>query len=603
MVSTAPPRREPAFATLRNWLAPYRGLLAVVLVLELAARAAALVQPLATREVVEGVQNSEDLITPIAVLGGVALVGLCFNYAGYRWRGRLSEQFVLGIRRAMVRRIVGAPVSRVEADSSGDLLSRVSSDTALVQQTTVKALVDLIVVPLTVVAGIVLMLTIDVFLAVMVIVVLAVATLAEGWVFQKVSEDTERAQEHVGAMLGVVQRVLLAFRTVKASRTERQEAESFDRHAESAFRAGVKAARTGALADTVAYAAVDFTFLVILGIGVIRVSTGDVGVGDLVAILLYVVYIQEPVESLTGSAGRLSEGLAALRRISALLRMPQETDEGAREFAPSPAGSPSRDVARSVRLEGVWFGYGEDPVLRDVSIEARPGITVLVGTSGAGKTTVLSLVERFVAASRGRVTLDGVDIADLPLAQLRRRIAYVQQEAPLLGATIREAATYGLDEADDERLWQVLRSVGLGEWVTSLPRGLDTEVGERGVQISGGQRQRLAVARALARDSEVLLLDEATSQLDPYHEQVLVRSLMQDSRERIVIAVTHRMLLAQHADQVVMLHQGAVHARGRHEELLDDPLYRHLTAAVDSSPRVVARPDAPVDEQRSGHGV
>ncbi|MFI9006160.1 ABC transporter ATP-binding protein [Actinosynnema sp. NPDC053489] len=581
MVTTAPPRRESALATLRDWLSPYRGLLAVVLVLELAARAAALIQPLATREVVEGVQNSEDLIGPIAVLGGVALVGLCFNYAGYRQRGKLSERFVLGIRRAMVRRIVGAPVARVEGDSTGDLLSRMSSDTAVVQQTTVKALVDLVVVPLTVVAGIVLMLTIDVFLAVMVIVVLAVATLAEGWVFQKVAEDTERAQEHVGSMLGVVQRVLLAFRTVKASRTERREAESFDRHAESAYRSGVRAARSGALADTVAYAAVDFTFLVILGIGVIRVSTGDVGVGDLVAILLYVVYIQEPVESLTGSAGRLSEGLAALRRISGVLAMPQETDRAGEGRAPSPRVAP---VNRSVRLEGVWFGYGDRPVLREATIEARPGITVLVGTSGAGKTTVLSLLERFVEPDRGRVLLDGVDLADLPLEELRRRIAYVQQEAPLLGETIREAAAYGVEGVDDERLWRVLHAVGLSDWVTSLPRGLDTEVGERGVQISGGQRQRLAVARALVRDSEVLLLDEATSQLDPFNEQVLVRSLMQDSGDRVVIAVTHRMLLAQHADQVVMLHRGVVHATGRHEELLSDPAYRHLTAAADESP-------------------
>ncbi|GGP79840.1 ABC transporter ATP-binding protein [Saccharothrix coeruleofusca] len=564
--------------SLRHWLAPHRGLLAVVLVLELGARAAALMQPLAAREIVDGVASDADLTGPIAVLGGVALTGLCLNYLGYYQRGKLSERFVLGIRRAMARRIIGAPVSRVEAHSTGDVLSRVGADTTLVQQTTVKALVDLVVVPLTVASGIVLVLLIDLFLGTIVITLLTAATLAEARVFRRVALDTEHAQEHVGAMTSVVQRILLAFRTVKASRTEQAETASFDRHADAAYRANVRAARTGALADTVAYAAVDFTFLVILAIGVLRVSADAIGVGDLVAILLYVVYIQEPVESLTGSASRLSEGLAALRRITGLLRLPQEA-EALRVVESRPRVPVVADVPRSVRLDAVSFGYEDRPVLREVSISAPVGVTVLVGSSGAGKTTLLSLVERFVEPDRGRILLDGVDIRDLPLSELRARISYVQQEAPLLGATVREAAAYGTTGVSEQRLEQVLESVGLAEWVSGLPDGLDTEVGERGVGISGGQRQRLAVARALARDSEVLLLDEATSQLDPFNERLLVKSLTRQYRDRIIIAVTHRMQLAHEADQVVMLRGGAVHARGRHDQLLTDPAYRELVAS------------------------
>jgi len=567
--------------SLRRWLSSYRGPLAVVLVLELGARAAALIQPLAARQVVDGVTDGGSLTGPIAILGGVALIGLCFNYLGFYQRGKLSERFVRGLREAMARRIVGAPVSCVEATSTGDVLSRVGADTTLVQQTTIKALVDLIVVPLTVVSGIVLVLSIDLFLGAMVLVLLAVAAFAEARVFRKVAVDTEHAQVHMGAMTGVVQRILLAFRTVKASRTEQAEIESFDRHAESAYRANVRAARTGALADTVAYAAVDFSFLVILAIGVLRVSTGGVGVGDLVAILLYVVYIQEPVEALTGSASRLSEGVAALRRIADLLRIPQESET--LHPAAAPVNAPSADAAagtRSVRVDYVSFGYDDRQVLRGVSIEARPGVTVLVGPSGAGKTTLLSLVERFIEPDRGRILLDGVDIRELDLSELRRRISYVQQEAPLLGATIQEAATYGADGVDKHRLGRILEAVGLADWIATLPDGLDTEVGERGLRISGGQRQRLAVARALARDSDVLLLDEATSQLDPINERHLVRSLTRESRDRVIIAVTHRMPLAHEADQVVMLCAGLVHACGRHDELLADPDYRELVASA-----------------------
>ncbi|MFD0485867.1 ATP-binding cassette domain-containing protein [Saccharopolyspora spinosporotrichia] len=257
-----------------------------------------------------------------------------------------------------------------------------------------------------------------------------------------------------------------------------------------------------------------------------------------------------------------------------------------------------------MRFDQVWFGYGDQPVLRDVSIEAVPGLTVLVGSSGAGKTTLLSLAERFVEPERGAVLLDGADVRDLPLAELRGRVAYVQQEAPLLGATIGEAATYGVDDVDEERLRRILESVGLRTWIEGLPLGLDTEVGERGVQISGGQRQRLAVARALARDSEVLLLDEATSQLDPLNEQNLVRSLTRDFRDRVVIAVTHRMPMAYQADQVIMLRHGSVHARGTHDDLLSDPHYRQLIASPSAgSPELAEQLTASGEDGRGEPGA
>jgi len=576
------PRRASPSAALRERLAARRGAVAVVLLLELGARAVGLVQPLAAREVVDGVGAAGGPGGPIAVLGALAAVGLVLNYLAYDQRGRLSEKLVLDLRRTAARRVVLAPVPAVASRPVGDVLSRIGSDTTLVQQTVVKALVDLVVVPLTAVVGIVLMLFVDVFLASLVLGLLAVAAVVELGVFRRLARDTERGQQHVGAMTGVVHRVLLALRTVKASSMEHREAESFDREAGSAYRAGLRVARTGAWADTVAYASVDLTFLTVLAVGVLRVGSGAVGVGDLVAILLYLVYIQDPVESLTESASRLSEGVAALRRITGLLDLPAEAEVAARRPGRAPgARAGARD--RLLRLDHVSFGHGDREVLRDVTIEARPGLTVLVGPSGTGKTTVLSLVERFVDPDRGRVLLDGQDVRDLDLAHLRRRVSYVEQEAPLLGATIREAAGYGVDGLAEDGLRRVLASVGLAEWVRGLPRGLDTEVGERGVRISGGQRQRIAVARALARDSEVLLLDEATSQLDPLSEQTLVESIVRDHGDRIVLAVTHRLPLVLQADQVVLLHGGSVHASGAHEQLVHDPTYRKVLAfpAVD----------------------
>jgi ABC-type multidrug transport system fused ATPase/permease subunit len=210
-------------------------------------------------------------------------------------------------------------------------------------------------------------------------------------------------------------------------------------------------------------------------------------------------------------------------------------------------------------------------VLRDVSFAATQGLTVLVGPSGSGKTTLLSLVERFVDAQQGRVLLDGVDVREWDRAELRGKLAYVQQEAPLLGDTIREAALYAVPDAESVDLAAALRAVALDAWVETLPLGLDTPVGERGVSISGGQRQRLAVARALLRGADVLLLDEATSQLDTVSERTLLESVTHYARSRVVVAVTHRMAVAAEADQVVLFDADGVHVVGKHALLQSDP--------------------------------
>ncbi|MFI1830822.1 ABC transporter ATP-binding protein [Streptomyces sp. NPDC020412] len=558
-------------------LAPFRFVLLGVFLLQLAAHGTALVQPLVASRVVEGVQEGGSLVGPVMVLGSLAAVGMVLNYAGVYVHGRVGESFVLRIRSQLARRIFGARVSKVESSSTGDVLSRVGADTTLLRQTVISSTVELLIVPFTLVIAVVLMIVIDPALAVTVVVMLAVTTVVETWAFRRVSEQTERAQGYLGAMTGVMQRALLAFRTVKASRTEKHEADAFDKEAHGSYRAGVSAARTEAVADTAALGSVEITFLLVLGVGAIRVSAGEMNIGDLVALLLYVVYIQEPVGSLVTSASELSEGLAAARRVDELLQLEPEAPPAAR--AAHRTSAP--DAEPGVRLERVTFGYANRTVLKDVTIDAPKGLTVLVGPSGTGKTTALSLIERFVEPDGGRILLNGADIHEMDLSELRGRVSYVQQEAPLLGATIREAASYGAPDVDPDRIAVVLKSVGLMDWVTTLPDGLDTEVGERGLHISGGQRQRLAVARALLRPSEVLLLDEATSQLDPHSERVLLASLAEHACDKVVIAVTHRLPIALQADQVVMLEDGRVHAAGPHETLLaTDAKYQALVAAA-----------------------
>ncbi|WAL63848.1 ABC transporter ATP-binding protein [Amycolatopsis cynarae] len=552
-----------------------RVVLVGLLALDLAANAAALIQPLAARWVLDQLEAHRSVLGPALMLAGVAAVGLVLVGLSTFLLERTGQHVVRGVRRGLVGRVLHAEVGVVERGAVGDFLSRLGSDTTLLEEDIAGSLVHAAASPLTVVAALVLMATVDQPMFLLVVGMLTVTTVAERWSFRWLSRATEDAQARVAGMLSGLQRALIAFRTVKASGTEDLEDRLIGQEADSAYRAGVRAARARAILEVVAMIAVDVTFLVVLAVGAARVASGDLGLPDLVAFLLYVIFLRDPIETTTVAAAALSAGLAAVKRIEEVRTLPPEP---VTTHAGPPRASAGGGPA-DVRFEGVWFGYRGVPVLRDVTVGMGVGLTVLAGPSGSGKTTILSLIERFADVERGRITLEGRDLRDLDRAELRHRLAYVQQEAPLLGDTIRAAALYGVPDPEHADLGGALRAVALDDWVARLPDGLDTVVGERGVAISGGQRQRLAVARALLRGADVLLLDEATSQLDAVSERTLLDSVAHQARTRTVIAATHRLSVAATADQVVLLANGRVRSIGLHDELIrGDRLYRELAS-------------------------
>ncbi|MCO5970833.1 ABC transporter ATP-binding protein [Actinoallomurus soli] len=560
-----------------------RRFLAVMMVLELVGNAAALSQPLIARWVLDELKAGGSLSRPLMVLGGLAVIGMTLSGACTLFLGRGALRLVTNLRCALVRRVLGGSVATVERRPVGDVLSRIGTDTTLLGDTVGDALVRSAATPVVVLAALVLMGTIDVLMLGVVVGVLVITALGEMIAGQRIREATERTQGRVAAMTSSMQRALIAFRTVKASGTEQAESDHACAEAEAAFRAGRRAVRVEAFLGMLTAVSVDVTFLAVLAVGGARVASGGIGVGDLVAFLLYVMFLGEPIDSLAFTIPQIAQGLAAVRRIEALRSLPAEAEElpsrGRGSGRVTRTGS-NGGPAPEVRFDGVWFGYDDRPVLRDVSFAARRGLTVLVGPSGAGKTTLLGLILRFADVDRGRVLLDAVDVRELERDKLRRRLAYVQQEAALLGETVREAMLYGVPSPSSADVRGALRAVALDDWAGSLPKGLDTPVGERGVAISGGQRQRLAVARALLRGADVLLLDEATSQLDAVSERTLLESLAREAQSRVVLAATHRVSVAAKADQIVLLIEGGVRAVGRHAALLrSDPVYRELASA------------------------
>ena len=426
----------------------------------------------------------------------------------------------------------------------------------------------------------------------------SLAALIIGLVVPHIGRAARQAQNSVGVMGAALERMLGAFRTVKASGAEGREGERIHAAARDAWRADIRAAKWQAIAGNTAGLAVQCAFLAVLATGGARVSSGAISVGTLVAFLLYVYYLMSPIQQLVSAAREYQVAAAAVARIQEAERLPVEPAEPAagrprggaaavtRPADPAVAAAavpPTAPAApATVTFERVRFCYRPElpEVHHGVSFDIPPrGMTAFVGPSGAGKTTVFSLIERFYEPQSGRVLLDGTDVRDWPIAGLRAAIGYVEQDAPVLSGTLRENLLLGAPDAIDAEVEEVLRITRLAGLVARLPDGLQTAVGHRGTRLSGGERQRVAIGRALLRRPRLLLLDEATSQLDALNEAALRETVAETARLTTVLVVAHRLSTVTMADRIIVMDAGEVKAAGTHAELVaTDPLYAELAA-------------------------
>ncbi|MEU2541369.1 ABC transporter ATP-binding protein [Streptomyces iakyrus] len=566
----------PAWRQLLGYVRPHRWSLLAGALLSLVTGATGLLLPLVARELIDDLSHDRAITGALLAMSALVVANAAVGALGSYVLTRTAESVVLGARRSLSSYLLRLRITAVDRSEPGDLMARITSDTTLLRAVTTDSLVGLGTGGLTLVATVVMMGVVDSVLLGVTLAVILGAGVVLGVIVPRINKASRQAQDAVGVMGASLERILGALRTVKASGAEHREERTLHEAAQESWRQSVRAAKWSAAAGNTAGLSMQVAFITVLAVGGARVATGAIDVGTLVAFLLFVFYLMSPIQQVVGAVTQYQTGAAALTRIEEALRLPAEP---AAEAAPLP--SPGAEPA-ALAFHDVRFRYADDlPHVHHgvtFTVPAR-GMTAFVGPSGAGKTTVFSLIERFYDPESGVITLDGRDLNDWELPRLRAAIGYVEQDAPVLSGSLRDNLLLGNPEADEDALARVLKTTRLDGLVARLPGGLDTLVGHRGTKLSGGERQRVAIARALLRRPRLLLLDEATSQLDAVNEAALRDTVADVARTTTVLVVAHRLSTVTTADRIVVMDAGRVRAVGTHRELVTaDPLYAELAA-------------------------
>ncbi|MEV7286940.1 ABC transporter ATP-binding protein [Streptomyces sp. NPDC093252] len=600
-----PPKAPPTLPNLRllwSFIRPHRRTLAAGLLLGLFVTATTLATPLATKWVLDGLAASRSIAPAVALLSTLIVVGSVTQFAQWILLGRMGEYVVRDARRSMVRRLLRLEIGALGGRSAGELVTRVTSDTVLMREAAASSLTQLVNGAIGLVGALAMMALLDLVLFAVTFASLAVVGVLVALLMPRLATTQRAAQESVGRLGAALDGALRAIRTVKSARAEERESERIVAEADASARHSVRAVRIDATVWTVTMAGVQLAILLILAIGAVRVDSGALAVSSLIAFLLYAFQLLGPATELAQEFSQLQSGIAAAARIAEIQKL--EVEKGhtrtpatlsARTPVPAPTPTPT-PTPHVLAFEEVTARYAPDgpPVLDGVSFAVpRQGHTAIVGPSGAGKTTAFSLMLEFLRPDTGRLVLDGHPLQEWPAYETRRRIAYVEQDTPLLPGTLADNLRYLRPAATDAELWAALDAVGLTRRAGELPEGLDTVLA--GAVVSGGERQRVALARAFVADPEILLLDEATAQLDGVTEAA-VQSFIRDRADRAaVVTIAHRLSTVVEADRIVVLEQGRVRATGTHAELLTtDDLYRDMVAALRlAAPAPEPKPEAP----------
>ncbi|WP_413733540.1 ABC transporter ATP-binding protein [Sodalis sp. RH21] len=556
-----------------NYYAPYKGLFALDFGCAIIAGLLELSFPMAVKLFIDKLLPAQDW-APIAA-AAVGLLLIYFLNTGLMaivnyWGHALGVGIETDMRREAFSHLQKLSFRYYDNTKTGHIIAHVTKDLEEVGEIAHHGPEDVFIALMTFVGAFILMATVHVPLAMLTVIIVPSMTwlvsrqgaeMTDTWrkLFRQVGNFNARIEESIGGI-----------RVVKAFANEPQEEALFARDNDNYRTTKLRAYRIMTTSMTLSYLSTRLVQLIVMVAGTWYVIKGDLSYGGFVGFLLLVEVFFRPVAKISAVLESYPKGIAGFKRFATLI----DTEP---DIVDRPAARVMDSLLGNIEYRDVRFGYRADkPILENLNLSIKAGETVaFVGPSGAGKTTLCSLLPRFYDVDAGAITVDGIDIRDMTQASLRNNIGIVQQDVFLFGGSIRENIAYGKLDADDDEIWDAACRARLDELIAALPEGLDTVVGERGVKLSGGQKQRLSIARIFLKNPPILILDEATSALDTATEQAIQQSLAELSHGRTTLVIAHRLATIQHADRIVVVDNEGIIEQGSHKELL----LRHGTYA------------------------
>lgn len=570
-------KQVSALRGLVPFLWPYRGLLALALLALILTASVSLMLPLAVRRVVDGFNDANTALLDQYFAAALIIAALLAVGTGLRYYlvSRLGERVVADIRRALFDRVLGMSPAFFERILTGEILSRITTDTTLILSVIGSSVSVALRNALILVGGLVLLLLTSAKLTGLVLLIVPAIIVPIVILGRRLRVLSRENQDWIAASSGSASEALSSVQTVQAFTHEAATRDQFAEVTEKSFASARMRIKTRAVMTVIV---IFLTFAGIVGVlwvGARDVRADQMSVGALIQFVIYAVMVAGSVGALSEIWGELQRAAGATERLVELLDTRDSVLDPVR-----PVALP-RPVRGEIAFEDVTFRYPARPeasALNGVSLHVKPGETVaLVGPSGAGKTTILQLLMRFYDPQSGRITLDGVALPDMARADFRQAIAMVPQDPVIFATSARENIRFGRLDATDAEVEQAARAAAAHDFLTALPQGYDSQLGERGVMLSGGQRQRVAIARAILRDAPILLLDEATSALDAESERLVQAAVERLAQGRTTLVVAHRLATVKRADRIAVFDQGRIVALGTHDQLVaEDGLYARL---------------------------
>lgn len=572
-----PSKRIGALAALTPFLAPYKALMAAAIAALMLTAGVSLTLPLAVRRVIDNFGAEDGAVLDQYFMAALVITALLAIGTGLRYAlvTKLGERVVADIRRAVFDRVIGMSPVFFENIMTGEVLSRITTDTTLILSVISSSVSIALRNALIFAGGLVLMLATSPKLTGLVLLIVPLIIVPILTLGRKLRRLSRENQDWIAESSGKASEALLSVQAVQAFTHEAATRADFGAATERSYEAARQRIRVRAMMTVIVIFLVFTGVVCVLWIGARDVRADGMSAGSLVQFVIYSVMVAGAVGALSEIWGELQRAAGATERLVELLRSDDPVQDPAQ-----PQALPSR-VTGDIRFDNVDFVYParpDVPALHGFDLHIKPGETVaLVGPSGAGKTTVIQMLQRFYDPVAGQVLLDGVALGDMRRDDFRKVIALVPQDPVIFATSARENIRFGRLDATDAEVEQAARTAAAHDFIMALPEGYASQVGERGVMLSGGQKQRIAIARAILRDAPVLLLDEATSALDAESERAVQDAVDTLAEGRTTIIVAHRLATVKKADRIIVMEGGRIVATGTHDSLVaEGGLYARL---------------------------